>query len=379
MGKINLIATSTFGLEAVVKRELKNLGFEKQTVLDGSIEFEAELSDIPKLNINLRSADRLLLVMGKFKAYSFTELFDETTKLPWGDILPVDAKFIITGKSIKSALYSVPDCQSIVEKAIVEKLKKKYKVNWFEKSGAVYKIQVAILKDNVTLTIDTSGAALHKRGYRESQVIAPLKETMAAAMIDLSYWNKDRLLLDPCCGSGTIPIEAAMIAKNIAPGLDRKFVSEDWEIIDPSYWKEARKSAFSAIKTDVMPKIQASDIDPHAIEIARQNAENAGVDDCIEFNVRAFNKVKLSEKYGVCISNPPYAERMGVLDEVEQLYRDMGRLFRSDKTWSVYIITSHEGFEQLYGRCADKKRKLFNGNVKIDYYQYFGERPPKTT
>ncbi len=377
MEKINLIATSTFGLEAVVKRELKNLGFEKQTVLDGSIEFEADISDIPRLNINLRSADRLLLVMGKFKAFSFTELFDETTKLPWGDILPVDANFIVTGKSIKSTLYSVPDCQSIVEKAIVEKLKKKYKINWFEKSGAVYKIQVAILKDNVTLTIDTSGAALHKRGYRESQVIAPVKETMAAAMIDLSFWRKDRLLLDPCCGSGTIPIEAAMIAKNIAPGLDRKFVSEDWGIIDAKYWKDARKAAFSAIDNDIVTRIKASDIDPNAIEIAKRNAENAGVDDMIEFEVLPFNKVRLSEDYGVCISNPPYAERMGVLDEVEQLYRDMGRLFRANKTWSVYIITSHEGFEKLYGKRADKKRKLFNGNVKIDYYQYFGERPPK--
>ena len=377
MQKINLIATSTFGLEAVVKRELKNLGFEKQTVLDGSIEFEADISDIPRLNINLRSADRLLLVMGKFKAFSFTELFDETTKLPWGDILLVDANFIVTGKSIKSTLYSVPDCQSIVEKAIVEKLKKKYKINWFEKSGAVYKIQVAILKDNVTLTIDTSGAALHKRGYRESQVIAPVKETMAAAMIDLSFWRKDRLLLDPCCGSGTIPIEAAMIAKNIAPGLDRKFVSEDWGIIDAKYWKDARKAAFSAIDNDIVTRIKASDIDPKAIEIAKRNAENAGVDDMIDFEVLPFNKVRLSEDYGVCISNPPYAERMGVLDEVEQLYRDMGRLFCANKTWSVYIITSHEGFEKLYGKRADKKRKLFNGNVKIDYYQYFGERPPK--
>lgn len=377
MDKIKLIATSTFGLEAVIKRELKNLGIENMNVSDGSIEFEAPVSMIPVLNINLRSADRILLVMGKFKAFSFDELFENTKALPWGDILPVDANFIVTGKSIKSTLYSVPDCQSIVEKAIVEKLKLKYKINWFEKSGAVYKIQVAILKDNVTLTIDTSGAALHKRGYRDKQVIAPLKETMAAAMIDLSYWNKDRLLLDPCCGSGTIPIEAAMIAKNIAPGLDRSFVCEDWGLIDTIHWKNARKEAFSNIKTEVIPEIIASDIDPKAIEIAKRNAENAGVDDCIKFNNIPFNKVRLTEDYGVCISNPPYAERMGVLTEVEQLYRDMGKLFRANKTWSVYIITSHEGFEGLYGKKADKKRKLFNGNVKIDYYQYYGIRPPK--
>lgn len=377
MEKISLIATSTFGLEAVVKRELKNLGIEEMNVSDGSIEFKAPISMIPVLNINLRSADRILLVMGKFKAFSFEELFENTKKLPWGDILPIDAHFIVTGKSIKSTLYSVPDCQSIVEKAIVEKLKLKYKVNWFEKSGAVYKIQVAILKDTVTLTIDTSGAALHKRGYRDSQVIAPLKETMAAAMIDLSYWNKDRLLLDPCCGSGTIPIEAAMLAKNIAPGLDRSFVCEDWGLIDNAYWKNARKEAFSNIKTDITPEILASDIDPKAIEIAQRNAENAGVDDCIKFKNIPFNQTKLTKDYGVCISNPPYAERMGVLSEVEQLYKDMGRIFRANKTWSVYIITSHEGFEGLYGRKADKKRKLFNGNVKIDYYQYYGARPPK--
>lgn len=377
MNNVRLIATSTFGLEAIVKRELKNLGIENMNVIDGSIEFEAPVSMIPVLNINLRSADRVLLVMGKFKAFSFEELFENTKALNWGDILPIDAHFIVTGKSIKSTLYSVPDCQSIVEKAIVEKLKQKYNISWFEKSGAVYKIQVAILKDVVTLTIDTSGSALHKRGYRDSQVIAPLKETMAAAMIDLSYWNKDRILLDPCCGSGTIPIEAAMIARNIAPGLDRKFVSEDWDFIDKNYWKEARKSAFSNIKPDITPEIYASDIDPKAIEIAKRNAENAGVDDCIIFENKPFNQVRITKDFGVCISNPPYAERMGILNDVEQLYRDMGKLFRANKTWSVYVITSHEGFEGLYGRKADKKRKLFNGNVKIDYYQYFGIRPPK--
>ncbi len=377
MDNVKLIATATFGLEAVVKRELKNLGIENMSVSDGSVEFEAPIGAIPMLNINLRSADRLLLEVGKFKAFSFEELFENTKALNWGDILPIDAHFIVTGKSIKSTLYSVPDCQSIVEKAIVEKLKLKYKIDWFEKTGAVYKIQVALLKDLVTISVDTSGAALHKRGYRSSQVIAPLKETMAAAMIDLSYWNKNRILLDPCCGSGTIPIEAALIAKNIAPGLGRKFVSEDWEIIDKKYWTEARKAAYGNINTEVIPKIYGSDIDPKAVEIAKNNAVNAGVDDCIIFEEKPFNKVHLPDKYGVCISNPPYGERMGVLSQVEQLYRDMGKLFRADKTWSVYIITSHEKFEQLYGRKADKKRKLFNGNVKIDYYQYFGQRPPK--
>jgi putative N6-adenine-specific DNA methylase len=377
MNKVKLIAATTFGLEAIVKRELINLGYDSPKVSDGSVEIEAELADIPKLNINLRSSDRILLVMGRFRAYSFDELFEQTKALPWGDIIPEDGRFIITGKSVKSTLYSVPDCQSIVEKAIVNKLKKKYNVDWFEKTGAVYKVQVSILKDEVTITLDTTGPALNKRGYRDSAVLAPLKETIAHALVDLSFYRPDRLLLDPCCGSGTIAIEAALKAKNIAPGISRKFVSEDWGIIGPSTWKQARSAAFAAINTDLTPTIIASDIDPKAIAIAKNNAINAGVDDCIRFECKPLNKVKLSEHYGVCVCNPPYAERMGELNEVEQLYRDMGKLFLSDETWSVYVITSHEGFEALYGKKADKKRKLFNGNVKVDYYQYFGLRPPK--
>lgn len=377
MNKIKLIAATTFGLEATVKRELINMGYEKLSVHDGAIELEAELKDIPRLNINLRSSDRVLLVMGRFKALSFDELFEGTKALPWGDIIPEDGHFIITGKSVKSGLYSVPDCQSIVEKAIVDKLKQKYNVSWFQKSGAIYKVQVSILRDIVTLTIDTTGPALNKRGYRDTTVAAPLKETIAHALIDLSYYRPDRVLLDPCCGSGTIPIEAALKAKNIAPGISRKFVSEEWDIIDKSDWKNARSKAFSDINVDLTPTIYASDIDKNAIEIAKHNAVNAGVDDCIIFENKPLTQVKLPCDYGVCICNPPYAERMGELDEVEQLYRDMGRLFRNEATWSVYVITSHEGFEKLYGKKADKKRKLFNGNVKVDYYQYFGLRPPK--
>ncbi len=377
MNKIKLIAATTFGLEAIVKRELINMGYDKLTVSDGAVEIEAVPEDIPRLNINLRSSDRVLLVMGRFKALSFDELFEGTKALPWGDIIPEDGHFIVTGKSVKSTLYSVPDCQSIVEKAVVDRLKQKYKVDWFTKSGAVYKIQVSILKDMVTLTLDTTGAALNKRGYRDTQVAAPLKETLAHALVDLSYYRPDRILLDPCCGSGTIAIEAALKAKNIAPGISRKFVSEDWGLVDPAVWKNARSSAFAAIKVDLTPTIYASDIDPKAIEIAKSNAVNAGVDDCIRFENKPLNKVTLPGQYGVCVCNPPYAERMGELDEVEQLYRDMGRLFRADNTWSVYVITSHEGFEQLYGKKADKKRKLFNGNVKVDYYQYFGLKPPK--
>lgn len=377
MNKIKLIAATTFGLEAIVKRELINMGYDRLTVSDGAVEIEAAPEDIPRLNINLRSSDRVLLVMGRFKALSFDELFEGTKALPWGDIIPEDGHFIVTGKSVKSTLYSVPDCQSIVEKAVVDRLKQKYKVDWFTKSGAVYKIQVSILKDMVTLTLDTTGAALNKRGYRDTQVAAPLKETLAHALVDLSYYRPDRILLDPCCGSGTIAIEAALKAKNIAPGISRKFISEDWGLVDPAVWKNARSSAFAAIRIDLTPTIFASDIDPRAIEIAKSNAVNAGVDDCIRFENKPLKKVALPGQYGVCVCNPPYAERMGELDEVEQLYRDMGKLFKADNTWSVYVITSHEGFEQLYGKKANKKRKLFNGNVKVDYYQYFGLRPPK--
>lgn len=377
MNRFKIIATTTFGLEAVVKRELINMGYDKLTVTDGAVELEGSFEDIPKLNINLRSADRVLLVMGKFKALTFDDLFEGTKALPWGDIIPENGHFIVTGKSVKSTLFSVPDCQSIVEKAVVDKLRQKYKVDWFKKDGAVYKIQVALLKDIATLTIDTTGAALNKRGYRDTQVVAPLKETLAHALVDLSFYRPDRVLLDPCCGSGTIAIEAALKAKNIAPGISRKFVCEDWGLIDTSYWKNERSTAFSNIKVDFTPTIYASDIDPRAIKIAKNNAINAGVDDCIVFENKPLDKVKLPCNYGVCVCNPPYAERMGELDEVEQLYKDMGKLFQSDKTWSVYVVTSHEGFEGLYGKKADKKRKLFNGNVKVDYYQYFGLRPPK--
>lgn len=377
MSKLNFIATTTFGLEATVKREAVKLGFENISVTDGCVNFEYDESAIPKANIWFRSADRILLVIGKFQALTFDELFEKTKALPWDDWISKDGKFTVIGKSIKSKLFSVPDCQSIVKKAVVEKLKQKYKIDWFEETGAEYKIQIALLKDIATLTIDTTGSALHKRGYRETAVTAPLKETLAASLIELSYWKKDRILLDPVCGSGTIPIEAAMIARNIAPGISRKFVSEQWANIDSKQWKNERANAYSQIDVDFNPCIYASDIDSKSIEIAKHNARMAGVDDCIYFDVKPFKEIKLENNYGICICNPPYAERIGTLKEVEQLYHDMGIKFNNNKTWSVYIITSNENFEKIYGRRADKKRKLFNGNVKIDYYQYFGERPPK--
>lgn len=379
MEKLNFIATTTFGLESIAKREAQNLGFENICVEDGIVNFSGNIEDIAKANIWFRSADRILLVMNKFKATTFEELFQGVKSINWADFLPKDANFIVTGKSIKSQLSSVPACQKIAEKAIVEKLKLTYRdITIFSKSGVRYTVLVSLLKDNVTITLDTSGPGLHKRGYRENQLQAPLKETLASALIDLSYWKNDRVLLDPTCGSGTIAIEAALISKNIAPGIMRKFISESWEFIDKKIWKDARAHAYSQIDVNLRPEIFGSDIDDKAIEIAKHNSKLAGVDDCIRFETKPLNKISIKNiNYGVCICNPPYAERIGTLEEVERLYKDMGKIFLSNDTWSSYILTSHEGFEKLYGRKADKKRKLFNGNVKVDYYQYFGKRPPK--
>lgn len=375
--KINLIATTTIGLEAIVKRELDRLNLEITSTQDGRVSFTGDLSAIAKSNLWLRSAERVLLNMGEYEAITFDELFEKTKALPWDEIIPIDGNFIITGNSVKSTLFSVPACQSIVEKAIVEKLKTKYKVDTFKKSGTTYKIQFYILKDTVTMGLDTTGEGLHKRGYREISVAAPLKETMASALVDLSFWKPDRILLDPTCGSGTILIEAAMIGRNIAPGLSRKFVSEEWNFIPQEIWKKERKLCYEAIDYDKEIKMYGSDIDHDNINVAKENAYKAGVDDCITFECKPFSQIKLEEDYGVIICNPPYGERIGSLIEIENLYRDMGKLMSTNKTWSFYAITSYEEFEKLYGKRADKKRKLYNGKIKTDYYQYFGERPPK--
>jgi len=374
----NYIATSAFGLEATVKREVIRLGCEKPRVSDGRIDFSGPLSYIPRANIRLRSADRVLLVMGEFDARTFDELFEGAKALPWGELITEHAKFTVTGKSVRSTLFSVPDCQAIVKKAVVEKLKQKYNREWFEETGPEYKIQVALLKDRATLTIDTTGPGLHKRGYRdEIPVEAPLKETLAAALIELSFWRKNRILYDPVCGSGTIPIEAAMMARNIAPGLRRGFVSEGWPQIGEKLWREERALAHSEIDTDVVPEIYGSDIDPKAIEFARHNAEKVGVGDCIKFTVSDVRGARLPGEYGVAICNPPYGERIGNFASLAELYQGMRGLLAPDPTWSFYIITSDEGFEKAYGKKADAKRKLFNGMIKTDYYQFIGPRPPK--
>ena len=379
--RYNFIATSTFGLEATVRREVEKLAksydFSDIRVLDGRVDFCGGLEAVPACNLWLRAADRLLLNMAEFEARTFTELFDGVSAADWPGWLPEDANFIVTGKSVRSTLSSVPACQKITEKAVVEKLKTRYRRDWFPKTGAVYKIQVSLLKDRATVTLDTTGPGLHKRGYREEAGGAPLKETLAAALIELSYWRRDRALLDPLCGSGTIAIEAALAARNIAPGLARRFVSEDWPAIPARLWKAARSAAYAAIDAGFTPRIFASDNDPAAIETARHNARLAGVDDCVRFEVRDIRDIALPGDYGVAITNPPYGERMGDLPQTEALYAAMGRLFNADRTWSVYVITSHEGFERLYGRAADARRKLFNGMIQTNYYQFYGAKPPK--
>ena len=365
-----LIATAAFGLEAVVKREVMALGFKELSVLDGRVDFSGSLADIAKANIWLRCADRVLLNMGGFTAFSFDELFEGTKALEWERWIPLNGKFTVTGKSVRSQLYSVPDCQAIVKKAVVERLKARYKTEWFKEDGPEYKIQVGILKDMATLTIDTSGAGLHKRGYRPVAAPAPLKETLAAALIDLTYWRRERILLDPMCGSGTIPIEGALLAKNIAPGLNRRFVSETWPQMPERIWKDARMEARSA-ENELIPQIFGSDIDPKAVELAKHNAYKAGVGEYIRFEAKALKDITLPGPYGIAVCNPPYAERLGTMADVEQLYKEMSKVFAQDG-WSLNVLTPDEFFEKAYGKKAVKKRKLFNGRIKTDYYQYPG-------
>ena len=375
MDRIDLIATTTFGLEAVTKRELIDLGADEINVENGKVSFKGTLRDIARANLWLRTAERLLVKMGEFKALTFEELFEKTKALPWEDWIPEEGNFIVEGKSVKSKLYSISDSQRIVEKAIVERLKTKYPVEWFKKSGPRYRVEVSLLKDIATLTIDTSGDGLHKRGYRDRAGDAPIKETLAAAMVMLSYWNKDRVLLDPFCGSGTILIEAAMIGKNIAPGLDRKFDAENWDMIPKEYWSEEKIEAMRKIDHDTTLHLLGADTDKRSILRARDNAANVGLEDDIAFFMKDMRDVDLQEEYGVVITNPPYGERMGEKEDVEQLYRDFGKKFMDHPTWSVYAITSNENFEGLYGKKADRKRKLYNGRIKVDFYQFYGPRP----
>lgn len=376
MKQYELIATTTFGIEAVCKRELVALGFEVLKTENGKVTFLSDKAGIAKANLWLRTADRVLLKIGEFKAFTFDELFDKSKALPWHEYISVDGKFTVNGKSVKSKLFSISDCQAIVKKSIVENLKKKHHVSWFPETGAEYTVLVSVLKDVATLTIDTSGDALHKRGYRINTVKAPLKETLAASLILLSYWNKDRVLYDVFCGSGTIPIEAAMIGRNIAPGLSRDFAAKYWDFIGPEVWKEEKKKAFQAIDYDTEIKIHASDISAKDLEAAKENAEEAGVEDCIEFTVQDFKELVLEDNYGIVISNPPYGERLDNEHQVKRLYNHLGHIFNKLDTWSKYFITSYVDFEKDYKKESSRKRKLYNGRIETWYYQYQGPRPP---
>lgn len=374
MENIKLIATTNMGLEAVTKRELQDLGYKDLEVSDGKIKISCQLKDIAILNLRLRTAERVLLLIDSFRAETFEELFDKVFEIRWWDYIAEEDQFIIQGRSRKSKLFSISDCQRITEKAIIEKLKMKYKVSWFEKSGPRVKIEVSLLNDIAEITMDTSGDGLHKRGYREVNYKAPLSETIAASLVKLTFWNKDRSLADPFCGSGTIPIEAAMIEKNIAPGLMRDFDFVNFKFFDEEIFKEEKKKCYSEIKYDEKLEILASDVSHKAIQIARANAEILGLDEDISFFQKDIRDLDLPDDYGIIITNPPYGERIGK-EDVDQLNKELGELARSLKTWSYYIITANENFEKNFGKKADRNRKLYNGRLKTYYYQYYGPKP----
>lgn len=376
MSNLDLIATSAFGLESVVVFELKRLGVEKTVVDNGRVYFSGDYTAIVRSNLWLRSADRVLIKLAEFRAYDFEDLFQGTLAVEWENFIPRDGIMHVIGKSVSSKLHSVPGCQSIVKKAIIEAMKRRYRLENFEETGPLYRIEISMHKDIATLTLDTSGAGLHKRGYRESQGEAPLKETLAAGLIDISRWKSDRVLADPFCGSGTIPIEAAMKARNIAPGLLRGFSCEQWPEIGPELWKRCRDEARDSIKSDPV-EILASDIDRRVFDAAVRNAENAGVADVILFQKKPLSEFSSRKKFGCIISNPPYGERLQNDSEVRELYREMGSVFSKLDTWSFFIMTSNEHFEKSFGRRADKNRKLYNGKIKTYFYQYFGPRPER--
>jgi len=373
--KVNLIATSAMGLESVVAKEVKDLGYEDVTVENGRVRYQTDVSGIPRSNLWLRTADRVRLVIGEFQATTFDELFEQTKALPWEKFIPEDGSVPVIGKSVKSTLYSVPDCQSIVKKAIVERMKKMYGLasSRIQETGPMYRVEIALHKDTALLTIDTSGSGLHKRGYRTGQGEAPLKETLAAALVQLTNWKPDFPFVDPFCGSGTIPIEAALIGQNIAPGFNREFVSEEWDMIPYNLWEDAFNEAEEAANYDQPLDITGFDIDGRLLDIAKENAMEAGLGELITWKQMQVKDFRPQSANGYIVGNPPYGERMGDKEQVEQMYKDFGGVMKDCPSWSVYIITSHPNFEKLYGKEATKKRKLFNGFIQTDYYQYFGE------
>lgn len=375
---VDLIATAAFGLEAVVDRELERLGYADRLVEDGKVTFSAPESAIARCNLWLRSADRVLLQIGEFPAIDFGELFDRIEALPWEEWLPRDAVFPVEVRAVRSAIRSPRSGQSIVKKAVATRLGRHYGMSQLPETGSTFPIDVAIVADTVTVAIDTSGDGLHKRGYRKTAVAAPLKETLAAGMLQLSYWNRDRPFADPLCGSGTLPIEAALVARNRAPGLDRTFLAETWPLLSRSDWDAARAEAYDAIFQGSIAPIGGSDVDAGAIAIAGRNAEAAGVAQDVRFSVGAAAEFDSSEQFGCIVCNPPYGERLGEQREVERLYRSLGEVFRRLPTWSFYVLTSHQGLPDLLKLRPDRRRKLYNGRIECIYYQFYGPRPPKS-
>lgn len=379
MEKLELIAPCHFGLESVLKREVLDLGYEISSVEDGRVSFWGDAQAICDANVFLRTAERILLKVGAFKAETFEELFDQTKAIPWENYIPKDGKFWVTkAASVKSKLFSPSDIQSIMKKAMVERLKQKYHVEWFAEDGASYPVRVFLMKDTVTIGIDTSGTSLHKRGYRQMTVKAPITETLAASLIMLTPWRKDRILVDPFCGSGTFPIEAAMMAANIAPGMNRSFTAEDWDnLIPKKIWYDAMDEAHDLVNTDIEVDIQGYDLNPEAVKAARQNAKDAGVDHLIHFQERAVKDLRHPKKYGFIITNPPYGERLEEKKDLPALYKEFGESFKHLDTWSAYMITSYEEAEKYFGRKADKNRKIYNGMLKTYFYQFQGPKPPR--
>lgn len=379
MDRYELIAPCHFGMEAVLKREIYDLGYDITLVEDGRVTFEGDAEAICRANIFLRTAERVLLKVGKFHAETFDELFEQTKALPWEDYLPEDAKFwVAKASSIKSKLFSPSDIQSIVKKAIVERMKEDYETDWFEEDGVAYPIRMFLMKDEVTIALDTSGASLHKRGYRTMSSKAPITETLAAALILFTPWKPGRILVDPFCGSGTFPIEAAMIAANIAPGMKREFTAEQWtNLIQPELWQEIRQEAEDMVDTDIETDIQGYDIDGDVIKAARENAKRAGVEHLIHFQQRDVADLHHPKKYGFVITNPPYGERLEEKEALPELYTAIGKAFRGLDSWSEYLITSYEDAERYIGRKADKNRKIYNGMLKTYFYQFLGPKPPR--
>lgn len=379
MRTFDLLVPCHFGLEAVLKREIYDLGYEITKVEDGRVTFEGDEEAICRANIFLRTAERVMIQVGRFKATTFEELFQGIKNLPWEEYIPEDGKFWVKkASSINSKLFSPSDIQSIAKKAMVERMKQKYHKEWFKEDGAAYPVRIFLLKDEVTVALDTSGDSLHKRGYRTMTSKAPLTETLAASLIMLTPWRKDRILVDPFCGSGTFPIEVAMIAANIAPGMNRDFTAEEWtNMIDRKLWYECVKEAEDMIDTTVKVDIQGYDIDGDVIKAARENAKRAGVEHMIHFQQRAVADLSHPKKYGFIITNPPYGERLEDKADLPALYTQIGQAYQRLDSWSMFLITSYTDTEKYIGRKADKNRKIYNGMLKTYFYQFLGPKPPK--